>query len=105
MARLHRSGISQETQSRRAALVQGMIDDLERTVQILSIYISTEEERVRVFDRSVAAYPIIARTLIARRDNLLVTIDALRQRRNALVSKEAAQRPGVERGAVSLGYL
>ena len=82
MARLHRSGISQETQSRRDALIQSMIRDLERAVQILGISISTEEERVRVFDRSEAAYPMVARAMTARRDNLLATIDALKQRRD-----------------------
>lgn len=105
MARLHRSGISQETQSRRDDLIQGMIGDLERTVRILGISISTEEEGVRVYDRSLPAYPMVVRTLIARRDNLLLTIDALRQRGGALVTKETAQRPGVKRGADSLGYL
>ena len=80
MAKLHHSGIAQETELKQAALLQRMIDDLGRTVQILNIHISTEEERVRVFDRSDPAYPILARTLIARRDNLLVTIADLRQR-------------------------
>ena len=41
-----------------------------RTIQILDIDILTEEERVRVFDVCDRAYPILARTLAARRDNL-----------------------------------
>jgi hypothetical protein len=57
-----------------------MKGDLERTVQILNMDISTEEERVGVFDRSESSYPILARTLMARRDNLLETIAALDQR-------------------------
>ena len=80
MAKLHHSGNAQETELKQAALIQQMMDDLGRTVQILSIHISTEEERVRVFDRCDPAYPILAKTLIARRDNLLVTIADLRQR-------------------------
>jgi hypothetical protein len=79
MAKLHHSGIAQETELKQAALIERMTDDLNRTVQILNIHISTEEERVRIFDRSDPAYPILARTLIARRDNLLVTIAALKQ--------------------------
>jgi hypothetical protein len=79
MAKLHHSGIAQETELKQAALIERMTDDLNRTVQILNIHISTEEERVRIFDRSDPAYPVLARTLIARRDNLLVTIAALKQ--------------------------
>jgi hypothetical protein len=63
-----------------------MMDDLERTVQILSIDISTEEERVLVFNRSDPSYPILARTLTARRDNLIVTIADLRQRLRAITA-------------------
>ena len=84
MAKLHHSGIAQEADLSQAAVIQRMMDDLERTVQILTIYISTEEERVRVFDRSAPAYPILARTLMGRRDNLLVTIAALGQRLHAI---------------------
>jgi hypothetical protein len=80
MAKLHHSEIAQETELKQAALIQRMMDELGRTVQILNIHISTEEERVRVFDRSAPAYPILAKTLIARRDNLLVTIADLGQR-------------------------
>ena len=80
MAKLYHSGIAQETELKQVALIQRMMDDLGRSVQILNIHISTEEERVRVFDRSDPAYPILARTLIARRDNLLVTIASLGQR-------------------------
>ena len=86
MAKLHRSGTTQDTASRQAAVIQGMIGDLERTVQILNIDIYAEEERVRVFDRSEPAYPILARTLIARRDNLNVTIAFLAQRLHAITA-------------------
>jgi len=80
MAKLHHSGISQETRLRQVAVIQSMIADLERVAQILKIDVSTEEERVRVFDTSDPTYPILAKTLIARRDNLLVTIADLKQR-------------------------
>lgn len=77
MAKLHRSETSRDMQLRQVAVIQGMIAQLERTVQILKIDIATEEERVRVFDPSSSAYPILARTLSARRDNLQETIAAL----------------------------
>jgi hypothetical protein len=69
-----------ETASRQAILIQSIIDDLERTVQILLIDISTEEERVRIFDRADPSYPVLARTLLARLENLGVTIADLKNR-------------------------
>jgi hypothetical protein len=86
MTKLHHSGTAQEMASRQASVIRGMMDDLERTVQILSIDISTEEERVLVFNRSDPSYPILARTLTARRDNLIVTIADLRQRLRAITA-------------------
>jgi hypothetical protein len=84
MTKLHRSETAQEAALKHAAVIQGMIGDLERSVQILNVDICTEEERVRVFDRSEPTYPILARTLRARRDNLNVTIAFLAQRLHAI---------------------
>ena len=71
--------------------------DLNRTVCLLGCDIATEEERARISDRSNSAYPILARTLAARRDNLRDTIAALEQRlttiKAPLVEAVAAQRP------------
>jgi hypothetical protein len=39
-------------------------------VRILESHISTEEERAGVSDPFSAAYPILARVMTARRDNL-----------------------------------
>jgi len=80
MAKLHHSGNSQETALRQDGVIGGMLNDLCRTIQILDVDISTEEERARVFDVRDPAYPILARTLAARRDNLKVTVAALEQR-------------------------
>jgi len=65
---------------REAAQIRTLIADLDRIVQVLNCDIATEEERMRVFDRSDAMYAILARTLAARRDNLRGTIAALEQR-------------------------
>jgi hypothetical protein len=65
---------------REAAVITAMMDDLRRIVEILDFDVATEEERARVFDRSDALYPILARTLAARRDNLKLTVAALGQR-------------------------
>jgi len=55
-------------------------------VRLLESDIEAEEERTGCTDRRDACYSILARTLIARRDNLSATIVALRQR---LVVQEA----------------
>jgi hypothetical protein len=88
MAKLRHSGTAQETALRQAAVIRGIIDDLGRTIHILNIDILTEEERVRVFDRSDPAYPIhpLARTLTARRDNLIVTVADLEERLHAITA-------------------
>jgi hypothetical protein len=65
---------------REAAQVSALISDLDRTIQILDCDVANEEERARVSDRSDPAYPILARALAARRDNLRDTIAALEKR-------------------------
>jgi hypothetical protein len=80
MAKLRHSGNVKETALKQAAVIRGMLNDLDHIIQILDIDISTEEARARVLDRSDPAYPILARTLATRRDNLKVTVTALEQR-------------------------
>ena len=65
---------------KEAEQIKKLIADLDRLVQIIACDIATEEERARVSDRSDAAYPILARVLAARRDNLRGTIAALEKR-------------------------
>jgi hypothetical protein len=93
MAKLHHSGTAQETALRQAAVIRGMMHDLGRTIQILNIDILTEEERVLIFDRSDPAYPILARTLTARRDNLIVTVADLAERLHAITATIPAAIP------------
>jgi hypothetical protein len=69
-----------EAAKREAALIWKMIGELDRSVQLLNADIVDEELRVRIFDRSDLAYPTLARSLGERRDNLLDTIAALRER-------------------------
>jgi hypothetical protein len=57
-----------------------MVGELDCSIQLLNADIVAEELRVTIFDRSDAAYPILARRLAARRDNLLDTIEALKER-------------------------
>jgi hypothetical protein len=79
---------SEAAVQREAAQIRKMIGDLDRIVQLLSCDIATEEERARIFDRSDVAYPILARTLAARRDNLRETVTALKKRLSTLDQAE-----------------
>jgi 2C-methyl-D-erythritol 2,4-cyclodiphosphate synthase len=65
-------------------VIRKMIAELDRSVQLLNCDITTEEERARISDRSHAAYPILARMLTARRDNLRETITALERQLSKL---------------------
>jgi hypothetical protein len=86
MAKLRHSGIAEEAALKQAAVIRGTIYDLGRTIHILNIDILTEEESVRVFDRSDPAYSILARTLTARRDNLIVTVADIEERLRAITA-------------------
>jgi hypothetical protein len=66
-----------------AARTRALIADLDRIVQILNEAIVAEEELAGVSDRSQAGYPLHARKMAARRDNLTDTIVALEQRLSA----------------------
>ena len=68
------------TASREAAQTKALIADLDRIVQILDDAISAEEELAGVSDHSQADYPMHARQMAARRDNLTDTIAALERR-------------------------
>ena len=79
MRRQRHFDIASATALREAAVIRNMMVHLNRTVCLLGCDIATEEERARISDRSNSAYPILARTLAARRDNLRDTIAALDQ--------------------------
>jgi hypothetical protein len=65
--------------SRETGEITRILADLVRIVVQIECEIA-EEERASVSDRSDIKYPMLARTLIERRDNLKMTIDALEQR-------------------------
>jgi hypothetical protein len=72
------------TSAREAECIGTMIVDMRRVVQVLDCDVQTEEESSRIFDRSDAQYPMLARTLVARRDNLKATIAALEARLSSI---------------------
>jgi hypothetical protein len=80
----HQRHFESATASREALQVGELIADLDCILQILNSDIVAEEERAQVFKRSQPEYPMLARTLAARRDNLTDTIAALERRLAAI---------------------
>jgi hypothetical protein len=70
-------GIESEKARREAEQIRTVIVDLDCTVQLLDCEIAAEELRARVFKPTDVAYPILAKSLAARRDTLNGTIAAL----------------------------
>jgi hypothetical protein len=69
-----------KTTAQEAAKTRALINDLSRVVQILDDAIKAEEELAGVFDPAQAKYPMHARKLAERRNNLIDTIAALSSR-------------------------
>jgi hypothetical protein len=77
-------GIESEKARREAEQIRTAIVDLDCTVQLLDCEIAAEELRARVFKPTDVAYPILAKSLAARRDNLHGTIAALEKQLAAI---------------------
>ena len=65
---------------REVAQISALISDLDRCSRLLDSEIVTEEERAGVSDPFNGAYPVLARSLTARRENLKRTIAAPEER-------------------------
>jgi hypothetical protein len=78
--RQYRSGTEGEAASIAMVQIRTLITSLNRGVQLLDSEIVTEEERTRCKDKRDPAYSVLARSLIARRDNLSATIVALEEK-------------------------
>jgi hypothetical protein len=78
--RQRRFGNEVEAASIRATQVKGLIDSIDRFVQLLNYDIETEEQRTRCSDCRDPDYSVLARSLTARRDNLATTTAALQER-------------------------
>ena len=68
------------TAMREVTQAKALIADLCRLVAVLNVDIDFREQEAGVTDLARPEYPALARTSSARRDNLLETISALRQR-------------------------
>ena len=72
----------------RPEQIKTLVITLSNRVRLLDSDIEAEEERTRCADCRDANYSNLARTLIARRDNLSATIEALRERLATLKAPE-----------------
>ena len=70
-----------------AARISSLISGLDRTVQIIDADIAHEEKAAGRFDLSDAAYPIVARILRVRRDNLAKTIASLERQVSVILER------------------
>ncbi len=68
---------------RDVAQIEMMIADLEAKQTDLQNQIETEQERAGIFDVTHFAYPTFAKAAMARRDNLMTSIDGLQQQLDA----------------------
>ena len=57
--------------------LRALVADLQLRIEVLDTDIHNEEQRTGVFDVDNVAYPILARNLRIRRDNLRATIKVL----------------------------
>jgi len=67
---------------RRTAAVNGLqiatlIGNLSRTLELLTVDVEHEEKRAGIRDLSDPAYPVLARSLRTRRENITATIASL----------------------------
>jgi hypothetical protein len=68
------------TPTREVTQARALITDLHRLVDLLNVDIDCREQEAGVTDLAQPEYPAVARTMRARRDNLLETISALGRR-------------------------
>jgi flagellar export protein FliJ len=65
---------------RQVTQIEAMIAEFERMARDLDDQIAAEQERTGIHDISHFAYPTFAKAAMARRDNLLVSANELREK-------------------------
>lgn len=78
-------------QHNQALTIQAMIAEVDHSIMALDRSIEIEQELSGVYDRSHYAYPMTARAMEKRRDNLKMTRDALAERLSSLTGSELNQ--------------
>jgi hypothetical protein len=66
--------------AREVIVIGKILADLVRTLELIESDIAGEEERAKISDRSHARHPMLAKSLIERRDNIKMTITTLEER-------------------------
>ena len=80
-----------EEKSQRVRDLEQMIGEFEQMAHDLARQIDAEEERTGVRDKGHFAYSTFARSASQRRDNLLASVEDLRERlENAVVERDEA---------------
>jgi hypothetical protein len=77
MANLYRLETLRGTAAVNGLKIATLIGSLSRSVEMLTVDIEHEEARAGVRDLSDPAYPVLARSLRVRRENIRVTIASL----------------------------
>jgi hypothetical protein len=86
---------TKQTAAKEAERLKTMIDDLNRAVKIFEFDRAAEEERSHIFDPKNAEYPMLARTIAARRDNIIATISVLEARLSLLESTATTEMANI----------
>ena len=81
--------------SRQTSQIRTMIEDLRRGVVLLDTDIEAIEAYERQVDPNNAAYPIAARTIKARRNNLIRTISLLEAKLSTLPNVGVELKPPI----------
>lgn len=77
MADTYQLETSRRTATADSLRIATLIGSLSRSVELLTFNVEHEESRIGVHDLSDPAYPVLARSLRMRRDNIRATIASL----------------------------
>jgi hypothetical protein len=79
-----------DAQHTQVLTIQALIAEVDHSIKALDRSIEIEQERAGVTERSHYAYPMTARAMETRRDNLKITRDALANRLSSLLDSSLA---------------
>lgn len=75
---------------RQVAQIESMIAEFERIARELDEQVAAEQERSGIHDSEHFAYPMFAKAAIQRRDNLMASVNELREQLR-VAEKESAE--------------
>ena len=89
--RPHRKNPARSVDFQHDQTIRAMIAEVDHSIMALDRSIEIEQELSGVHDRSHYAYPMTARAMEKRRDNLKMTRDALAERLSSLTGSDLNQ--------------